>query len=754
VTGREILKMNYAPWRTLPLDPKSGSKAPGVDIDLRELTRTLLRRKWLIVMTAVVPAALVAGALQFLEPRFTAESLVVMNIRQPQVLHLEAVVPAVKPNVPVVGSEVDVVSSPAIIGKVIDRLGLAHDPEFNPALNKEGRHRFWSPADLLRRLKSLASLSSGPEPEADLVRTRIIEAVGSRLSIRNDNKTYTIRVGFTSQDPQRAALIANTFADIYVQDQLAKKFDMIERTDAWLTSRLATLYDEVRLKDQAAQTFREKENLIETGGATIIMQQLTELNSQLVIVRETTAEAEARLKSAQETIRSKGNIDGVSEVVRSPLIQRLREQETAVRRREAELANRYGPRYPDVINTRAEREALGRKIDEEIGRIIAGLANDASVARARQKSLETTIGELEKRIAEQNRAEIQLAQLKREADAARKLYETLLERSKEISGQQGLQGADARIASAAEVPTRPSFPQPKLMLIAALAVGGGLGILLALVVERLDRGFRTAAQLHRLSDYPVLGILPRIKRSAKWKNSAMTPEDYVLERPNSSFDEALRRIVAGLGAAAHAHQSVKVLMIASSVPGEGKTSFCLALARQMAAARRKVLLIDADLRRPRIGRALGSSNTPGLVDILRDEMAFNDVVREDVRSGAHFITAGSSEDNSRDLLEKRTMDRLIHLAAGSYDLVLIDTPPVMAVSDTAALARLVDGCLFLVQWSSTPREVAVSSLHQLAENGAPILGTALVQVDMKKYPKYSSGDYALYGRRYRQYYSN
>ena len=287
--------MNYAPLRTLPLDPEAGSKAPGVDIDLRELARTLLRRKWLIVMTAVVPAALVAGALQFLEPRFTAESLVVMNTRQPQVLDLEAVVPAVEPNAQIVGSEVDVVSSPAIIGKVIDRLGLAHDPEFNPAPDKEVLHRFWNPADLLRRLKSLASPSSGSEAEADLVRTRMIEAVGNHLSIRNDSKTYSIHIGFTSEDPQRAALIANTFADIYVQDQLAKKFDMIEHADEWLTSRLATLYEEVRLKEQAAQTFRERENLIEAGGATILMQQLTELNSQLVIVRGATAEAEARL---------------------------------------------------------------------------------------------------------------------------------------------------------------------------------------------------------------------------------------------------------------------------------------------------------------------------------------------------------------------------------------------------------------------------------------------------------------------------
>jgi capsular exopolysaccharide synthesis family protein len=585
-----------------------------------------------------------------------------------------------------------------------------------------------------------------------LVRTRIIETVSNRLAVRNDNKTYTIRLGFSSRDPQKAALIVNTFADIYVQDQIAKKFELIECADQWLTSRLATLYDEVRVKDQAVQAFREQENLIEAGGATITMQQLAEINSQFVVVRAATAEAEARLTSARDVTR-KGNIDGLSEVVRSPLIQELREQETVIRRREAELANKFGPRYPDVINTRVEREALRRKIDEEVGRIVAGLTNDASVARARHQSLETTIGELEKKVAEQKRAEVQLAQLIREADVARKLYETLLERSKEIAGQQGLQGADARIASAAEVPTRPSFPQRTLMLIAVLAAGTGLGVLLALVVERFDRGFRTADQLRRLTDYPVLGILPEIERASKWRKSSVLPEDYVVERPGSSFDEALRRIVVGLGGAAYAH-SVKVLMIASSVPGEGKTSFCLALARQMASACRKVLLIEADLRRPRIGKALGSSNTPGLADILRDEMALDDVVRKDARSGAHFITAGSSEDSPRDLLETRTMERLLHLAAGSYDLVLIDTPPVMVVSDTAALARLVDGCLFLVQWSSTPRDVAVSSLQQLAEHGTPILGTVLVQVDMKKYAKYSSGDYALYGRRYRQYYAD
>jgi capsular exopolysaccharide synthesis family protein len=267
-------------------------------------------------------------------------------------------------------------------------------------------------------------------------------------------------------------------------------------------------------------------------------------------------------------------------------------------------------------------------------------------------------------------------------------------------------------------------------------------------MERLDRGFRTADQIERVSGYTVLGLMPALE-SAR----GVPPERYVLDRPQSSFAESLRRVVAGLSNSPTS-KPMKVLMVASAVPGEGKTSFSMALTRQIAASGRRVLLVEADLRRPRIGEALGSSDPSGLVDLLRQRKSLQEVIRIDNRSGAHYITAGIGEGSSQDLLASWQMKNLIRLASDQYDLVLIDTPPVMAVSDVASLGKLVDGGVMLVRWATTPRDVAINGLRQLAGYGVPILGIVLTQVDVKRYAKYSAGAYSVGGSRYSGYYSN
>ncbi|WP_327504974.1 polysaccharide biosynthesis tyrosine autokinase [Arenibaculum sp.] len=723
------------------------------DIDLRQVLRILDRRKAIILGLLALTTAL-AGLIAFqLTPRYTAEAIVMLNLRQTKVVDFESVMSGLSPEASVIRSEVDVLTSRAMVGRVVDRLELDGDPEFNADLRKDAslldlvHPRNWLPAELWAAVAPVEK-ELAPERRRILDRSALIDAVSRRLSASNDGRSYSIRISFTSEDPHKAALIANTFADQYLVDQLEAKFEATRRANEWLSVRLEELRDQVRQGEQAVQAFREQSSLIETGATTVTTQQLGELNTQLVLARAERSQAEARLRSAETMVKSSGGVEAAGDVLNSPLIQRLREEESEVRRKEAELATRYGPRHPSRLNVAAELGDLQKKIGEEVRKIIQSLANEVEVARAKERSLQATLGELEVKAGVGLRAQVQLNELEREAEASRTLYESFLSRFKQTNDQQDLQEADARVISSAEAPTVPSFPKKKLILALGFVMGGFLGVLVAFVLERLDRGFRGGEHIERLTGLPALGLVPSLSRRA-----ARQPEDYVLNKPLSSYCEALRTIRTAIHFS-NVDDPPKVVMVTSSVPREGKSTFCTSLARVAALSGARVLLIDCDLRRPRIGKMLGADKTGNVADLLTGACTPENAVQIDPGSGLHYLVARSDTPNPQDLLGSHQMEKLVRSLREVYDLIVLDTPPIMAVSDAAMLAKLSDASLFVVRWADTPREVVLGALKQLDTFGARVSGVVLSQVNVTKHAKYGYGDYGYYYGRYKEYYAN
>jgi capsular exopolysaccharide synthesis family protein len=578
----------------------------------------------------------------------------------------------------------------------------------------------------------------------------LVDAFLERLTVTPEGRSRVIRISFESEDPETAAAAANAIADFYVVAQLEAKFEATKRATTWLSERVEQLRDEVESKEQIIEEYRAQSGLLQGGrDSTLTAEKVSELNAQYVLELANLAEAEARLHQINRLLKTSGGLESISEVLRSPLIQDLRTEESRVEREIAEFSEEYGERHPKLINARAKLRDLRAKIEIEVDRVIQGLRNEVAIARARSSSLARSLESVKLEVAGSNKRKVQLRSFEREANASRTLLENLLERTKETSSQQSFQQADASVLSYSPVPKLPSYPKKRiivpLILIAALL----LGIALAFVMEQLDLGFRSAEQIVRLFGVRSLGLVPL---TSKLSTMGKTPQDYILENPQSAFGEAVRSLYTNVLLSDVVHRP-KLLLVTSSLPREGKTTMVVSLARMLASLGQRVLIVDCDLRRPTTHKALKIEAGPGLANCLSEGIRPEDVIQVDEASGAHILQAGTPHGYSPDQLDSDAMQRLLKNLSRKYDLVILDSAPVMAVADTYFVARLADKTIFVVHWAKTRREVVGLALKQLVAAGADLGGVLLTMVDVKSHAQYGYADSGAYQGALKKYYT-
>ena len=726
-----------------------GPEADEDTIDLREMLRKLNRRKgamvgvFLLVMVAVTLFVFQAV------PRYTAEARMVLDLRQSTVVDLEAVLSGMPKDVAAIRSEIDVILSRTLLERVTQKMRLELDPEFNPNLVDRGPapfyqswlaglRDFWPTADNLRPLT--------PEDEAKLLQNRIVDQLVGNLKVLNPRQSYTINLAYTAGSPERAAEIVNAVADFYLTDQMEAKYEATRRANDWLAGRLEDLREEVNAAEMAVQEIRKRGDLVQARGATVLEQQIAELNAQLIMARVASSQAEARLRTARGAVtRAEGAAGSLGDVLASPIIQRLRGEEASLRRSQAELSQRYGPRHPEMIKIGAELEDIRSKMAEETSRVVESLVNELEVTRAKERSLQNSLNELRGQTTGALQAEVELRELERHAQSARAIYENFLERFRETGEQEALYRPDARVVSWAQPPNGPSFPRKKMTLGLGAVVGMMLALMAAFILETLDRGFRTGDQLEQFTGVSVLGMIPALGSGQVW------PEKYVLLKPLSSFVESLRGIRTAIQLS-NVDRPPKIVLVTSSLPKEGKSTFCLALGRMVAASGHKVILIDGDLRRPsQADRVPEATSRYKLEEVLKGEAELADAVSVDEASGLHLLTAHGKTPAAAELLGSQRMATMVAGLGEEYDLVIIDTPPV-GVSDAWALAKVADSVVFIVRWAETPRDTVKAALHQMAMLDVPVNGIVINQVNMRQQAKYGYGGYGYYYGKYRKYY--
>ncbi|WP_159460191.1 GumC family protein [Tistlia consotensis] len=730
------------------------------ELNLGELLRTLWRRRWIVVGTMLLLTGLTVLVVVQLTPRYVATTRVMIDARQQRVVNIENVVSGVNPDAAMVESEVEVLTSRTLASRVVDELKLDEDPEFNPKLKPADsvwsslRPSAWLPQSWLALLSPADRQKQplGAVDQKDLDRAAVIDAFLSRLTVKPVGRSFVMDISFVSQDPFKAARIANKVADLYLVSQLEAKFEATARANAWLSDRLKTLREQVEASERAVVAYRKKYNIADTEKNDVSSQQVSELNTQLTMARADRAAAEARLSQVRDLV-NRGGADSAAQVLQSALIQNLRGQEAELQRKLSELLTRYGERHPRIVNARAEIADLRNSIAREVRKIVQNLENEVEVAKARENALQKDLQGLKAESNDSRSAEIGLSQLQREAEANRTLYETFLNRFKETSEQQDIQQPDARVISRADVPLAPSYPRKTLIVGLAFGASLLLGIALVVLVERLDNGFRTGEQIRLAAGLATLALVPTQgggRRRAR-------PDRVLIDKPASQFAESMRTLLAGV-LLSDIDEPPRSVLVTSSVPGEGKTVTSLSLARVAALGGKRTLLVDCDVRRPTMSKLVHPvdadprQSLPGLTDVLTDRAKLHEAVFVDPATGLHVLLSGSRVPNPQDLLQSKTFGRILEQLVEAYELVVLDSAPVLAVADPLILGALADRTVFVTQWEKTPRQVALAALRQLVQAKAHLAGVVLSQVNVRRHSKYGFGDYGYYYGRYREYY--
>ncbi len=525
-------------------------------------------------------------------------------------------------------------------------------------------------------------------------------------------------------------------------DQVEAKFDATKRASAWLNDQLTDLREKVRESERAVELFKEQHNLSEAKGTSLNEQQLSELNSQLIIAAAERAQKETSLGQLQSQIRA-GSIDSAA-VLDSPLVEKLRSDEAELMHKKAELSTRYQPSHPTMVNLQSQIDEINRKIDDEANKTVRGLQGDVNAARAKEASLKATLAGIQQKAAEEGKLDVPLRELQREADANKLLYENFLTRFKQTSTEEDIQQADARLVSSALPPNIPSFPKKGVLIGFSFLGAIFVGIASAFLLERLDNGFRSSEQVEKLLGVPTLGLVPGVVRQE-------LPQDVVVKRPTSQYSEAIRSIRTALRYS-DIDNPPKVVLITSSLAGEGKTVFSCSLARSIARSGGKALLVDCDLRRPSVAKLLGCDGEPGMLDIFSETGNIDSIIRVDDESGMHYIPSKGGTANPQDLLGSQQMRSFLERMRTRYDLIVLDAPPVLAVSDPIILSHFVDTTLYLVRWEKTPRQIVTGAMKLLRTNGGNVAGVVLSRVNSRKHATYGYGDAGYYYGRYSNYY--
>ncbi len=692
-------------------------------------------------------------------PRYTAATQLLIGINSAKVVDIQEVMSGSLNGDSAVIGEMEVIKSRELARKIINLLHLDQYEEYNPALKKPGFFAEFSPKNWLPEswieAMGMTEIDARSEEEKEEARlTNLTNTFLSKLTVSQVKRSQVINVAFESENPSLAAKVANEIADNYIVGQLQAKFDATKKATDWLNDQLGDLKLKLESSERAVEEYKKTHALLEVSdGMGLSQQQLSEVNSQLIIARAQRAEAEAKYQQVEAIAKSGQDIDSVSEVLNSALISSLRGQEAEVQRNYSEMLVEYGARHPNMIQMQAELADIKAKIGLEVKKIAAGLRHSLDVDRARESSLAGSLKQMESKTTGNSEAEVELHALEREATANKALFETFLGRFKETASTQGIAQADARVISFAEIPLGASFPKKNMMLTVSIMGALFFAVFLVFVLEMLSPGVRSPEQIQALFNMTTLGIVPKIM------DTKIPPHEYLLEKPQTALAEAMNTLRISLSLL-NPDSETKTILVTSSVPGEGKSTLCSTLARHSASAGKKVVLVDCDLRRPAISRIFNlEKDTPGLTDYLMNhDLVVDNLLVTDPRTGMKILTRGhAAYINPSDLFASHRMKGLIEHLRQQFDLVILDSAPLMAVPDTRILAGLADKTLFVLNWDATPKKVVASALHILNKDGHNNLaGIVLQKVNIEQYGRYGYGDsghYYAYGR-YKQYYTS
>ena len=730
-------------------------------MDLRGLLAFFRRRRNLILGVTLI-GTLAAGYWGFSrKPVYTAQALVKIEPKEAKIVDIQAVAAGLSADAATVETQIRLIQSRAMLEQLVERLDLVDrtaplpppEPKSPVLAWLAETIGAWLPQDWLFAT-GLAQEQPEVEPELayEVAKEQRIDKLLDNLKVKLEGRSLVLSINYTAPSPTEAARIANGLAELYIAMQVQEKAGITQKATEWLEIRVAELQEQVVAGEAEIEQYRAKHGLYETkGGLTLQGQQIMNLTQMLVQARAERSEKESRLRYIRDLQNRRESLNTLSEVMNSPYMTRLWEQERELQKAEAELLSTFGEKHPRVQLLKAEQAKVTEKIRAEMQRIVDNIANEIKVLQACERSIEQDIARLMNETDKAGQAEIKLRELERQVAVNRALYEQFLQRLKETREQQQLAAADAKVVARAKPPEEPSSRPPLFWVLAGLLVSSMAGTGLAWAVERLDNTIRSGKEIERLFGLPCYALVPYVAPSLTKKHGGLA--GYLVAKPLSIYAETIRQIFTALRLS-NVDRPPRVIQVTSSVPAEGKTTLSISLATALAQAGHKVVLVDLDIRHPSVGRELGTKALGRLVEYMAGDAAAEELIYPVPELGIDVISVDRQSANPGVIIASQRMRELFASLRERYDYVVVDSTPVLGVTDSKLTAELVDAVLFVVRWENTTKDVAEDALKQLVEHRVPVAGCVITQVDVKKHARYGYGGVDHYYSKYHKYYVN
>lgn len=712
-----------------------------------EFLKTYRRHIWLFVLVSGLVMAAAAGYTFTQVPRYTATAQLVIAPRPAEIGAQRTSAlsdPAADSSV---DTQVELLKSRTLAAVVANRLDLANPARFALLTRQPTLGDRIPGAD---RIRGMATKQEAL-PAIEARREEAAERLQQGLQVNRNAQTFALNVSFTHADPKLAASIVNAFASQFVSDSVAVKRADSDGVEQLLRSQLAGARTEVENADAELGRYKVAHNLMSVQGGTIAEQQLSSLDQQVALARAGEAEATARLQTARGQLAGGSSGDDLGEALGSPVIQQLRSQRAETSGTLADLGSRYGARHPRRVAAERQLADIDTQIQGEINRTVSNLEAQRDVAARRTASLTGSASGARAAVAGNNLASIPLAGLQLRADTARTNYGQLLGRVNEINAQSATARPDARIVSLSPIPLQPSSPNTSINLLVGglLAIGAGLGAVF--LRQGTDEKLRTLEDVEARLQMPYLAGLPTLA-SAVRHPSDTDPISALLDHRESAYAESFRGLAASILEASNGKE-VRTIALTSALPNEGKTTASIGLARTLGLSGKRVVLVDADMRRPSVGQALGMQPVVGLQQVLEGTATLADALVLDVESGAFILPMLRSGKMASGSFTNGSFDSLIEELKEQFEIVLFDASPVLPVVDGRLIAKKADATVLLARWSQTPDAAVEMAAHMLRALGVNMTGVALTRVDLHELARTGYGDPARFLGSYQSYYA-
>jgi len=663
-----------------PLPAYAPRPAQPVGFGIEEFLAILKKRRALILKIAA--AVVVAATLYaFSQPTvYSASAVVMLDSRKNTVADASAVLTQLQPDAATMQNQIQILQSRELAQKVIAQLGLSTDPEFNGTLPAPGIAGLFDPR----------SWGGATTPaDADKLTDTFLKHVWAEANGQSTSVTVTASSG----DPQKAARIANAVVKTYLDDQVNGRHAVTSQTTDWLQGRVNDLAARMQAQNEEIQRYKASHGLADAGpGGSLADQQMLGINGQIVQARSDLAQ-----KMAVQQSLSDGNAANSSQAAASPLITQLRTQQAQLAQQEADLASKYGPMHPKLVEIQAQRRDLEQKIAQAVAGVAGSVNGDVAAARNHLQSLEGSLQRAEQLSVNQNMARTQLAAMDSNATSTRTAYEGFVNRLRQAQDQDATLTPEGRMLSSAAPPEAPSAPKRKLIVAASLPLGVMLGVLAALLLEKFGyllrpktrrrngaaqgRGARRLTPVEEWDGPPILGELAN--------TSSLAAADYVIDWPASRFARASVALVRQLESRGH---EGAVVALTAPEPGDSKSVVAVALARAAAAMGKRAVIVDCDPAH-RAATALHAEPAAGLYEVLTGAVKLNDAMVRDPRSGAFLLMLRQRPPQAAAMFASPQMHRLLDILRDGCDLVILDCGPALAGPETALIARQADATL-------------------------------------------------------------